>query len=80
MKLNGRWFLHIVDRDSGCSCFLHVLCYFQKFEETKLWGGGGGVKRERNSFDFFFSFHAFSAFYAISFFLEILKSAPSLTG
>ena len=58
LMVNRRWFLQIVDRDSGNlylknkffqnSCFLHVSCYLQHLENNKNWckkiipGGGGG--------------------------------------
>ena len=50
MKLNGRWFPHIVDRDSGnlypiYPLFPNVLRYLK----CGGWGGGGGGCKKTNS-------------------------------
>ena len=66
------------------SCFLCVLCYFQhlkkKWCKKKIRGGGGGGCRKYFFLETSLLFHF--AFYAIFNIkkIEILKSAPSLTG
>ena len=62
--LNGRWFLQIVDRDSGNLCPIYPPFPCSDFL-SQMWGGGGGV------FFMFFMLDLFPTF--LDFFWKYLK-------